>query len=157
MSSRNILSTLILLAVPVLAQAAEVDSVEDRIAIQEKLLYAYAYTYDAKDCASWSNLFTSDATFDLGQGTVSGKGAIRQACIARQQSVVGSIRTRHNMMNIVFDQLTPRRAETRTYVIVTWQKPGDQTSTVQFAFTYRDVIVKADDGRWLFKERKRVD
>ena len=48
MSSRSILSTLIpfvltLLAVPVLAQAAEVDSVEDRIAIQEKFLYAYAY------------------------------------------------------------------------------------------------------------------
>ena len=66
MGSRSILSTLIpvvltLLAVPVLAQAADVDSVEDRIAIQERLLYAYAYTYDAKDCVSWSDLFTSDA------------------------------------------------------------------------------------------------
>src|SRR5260370_25296148 len=100
MSFRSILSTFIpfvltLLAVPVLAQAAEVDSIEDRIAIQEKLLYAYAYTYDAKDCVSWSDLFTSDAVLDLGRGKVSGRDAIRQACIARQQDVVGRIRTRH--------------------------------------------------------------
>jgi hypothetical protein len=57
------------------------------------------------------------------------------------------------MMNIVFDQLTPRRAETRTYFILTWQKPGDQIPTIQTAGTYRDVIVKSDAGRWLFKER----
>ena len=60
------------------------------------------------------------------------------------------------MMNIVFDQLTARRAETRTYVVVIWQKPGDQI-TVQTTGTYRDVIVKSDDGRWLFKERKSID
>ena len=86
-----------------------------------------------------------------------GKDAIRQGCIERQKSVVGSIRTRHNMTNIIFDQLTPRRAETRTYCIVTWQKPGDQAISIQFAFTYRDVIVKTDDGRWLFKERKLAE
>ena len=67
---------------------------------------------------------------------------------------MGDIKTRHNMMNIVFDQLTPRRAETRTYFILTWQKPGDQIPTIQAAGTYRDVIVKSDGGRWLFKERK---
>ena len=163
MSFRSILSTLIpfvltLLPVQTLAQAAEVGSIEDRIAIQEKLLYAYAYTYDAKDCESWSNLFTTDAVFDLrGTGGTSGRDAIREWCIAQQKNVVGNIKTRHNMMNIVFDQLTPRRAETRTYLILTWQKPGDQTIVVQAAFTYRDVIVKSDDGRWLFKERKAED
>jgi hypothetical protein len=162
MSFRSLLSTLIpfvltLLAVPMLAQAAEVDRIEDRIAIQEKLLYAYAYTYDAKDCGSWSELFTSDAVLDLGRMKAGGRDAIRQACIAQQQDVVGSIKTRHNMTNIVFDQLTSRRAETRTYVILTWQKPGDQMINVQSAFTYRDVIVKSDDGRWLFKERKSVE
>lgn len=140
--------------VPVLAQSAEVDSVRDRIDIQEKLLYAYAYTYDSKDCESWSNLFTIDAVFDAGPMKASGRDAIRQECIARQKKVVGNIKTRHNMMNIVFDQLASRRAETRSYVILTWQKPGDQTITVQAAGTYRDVIVKSDDGRWLFKERK---
>jgi hypothetical protein len=162
MSSRSILSTLIpfvltLLPVPMLAQAAEVDSIKDRIAIQEKLLYAYAYTYDSKDCVSWSNLFATDAVLDLGRGKVSGRDAIRQGCIARQNDVVGSVKTRHNMMNIVFDQISSRRAETRTYVIITWQKPGDQTIAVQSAFTYQDVIVKSDDGRWLFEERKRVE
>src|SRR5215470_3485187 len=35
----------------------------DRIAIQEKLLYAYAYADDSKDCATWANLFTADAVF----------------------------------------------------------------------------------------------
>ena len=154
-----------LLAVPMLAQAPadsanfEVGnqvliSSHDRIEIQEKLLYAYAYTYDSKDCASWSNLFTTDAVLDRPAGKLIGRDAILQFCIVRQKNVVGNIKTHHNMMNIVFDQLTPRRAETRTYFILTWQKPGDQIPTIQAAGTYQDVIVKSDDGRWLFKERK---
>src|SRR5215468_10845994 len=155
-----------LLALPMLAQAPadsakfEVGnqvliSSHDRIEIQEKLLYAYAYTYDSKDCVSWSSLFTTDAVLDLrSSGKLIGRDAILQFCITRQKNVVGNIKTRHNMMNIVFDQLSPRRAETRTYFILTWQKPGDQTIVVQQAFTYRDVIVKSDDGKWLFKERK---
>ena len=153
-----------LLAVPMLAQAPadsanfEVGnqvliSSHDRIEIQEKLLYAYAYTYDSKDCVSWSNLFTTDAVLDRPAGKLIGRDAILQFCIARQKSVVGNIKTHHNMMNIVFDQLTPRRAATRTYFILTWQKPGDQIPTIQTTGTYRDVIVKSDAGRWLFKER----
>jgi hypothetical protein len=84
---------------------------------------------------------------------VSGRDAIREWCIARQKNVVGNIKTRHNMMNIVFDQLTSRHAETRSYLLLTWQKPGDQTITVQATGTYKDVIVKSNDGKWLFKER----
>src|SRR5262245_45067425 len=142
--------------VAVFAQTAETDSVKDRIEIQEKLLYAYAYTYDSKDCESWSNLFTTDAVLEVAV-KASGRDAIRQICIARQKSVVGNIKTRHNMMNIVFDQLTSRRAETRTYYILTWQKPGDQTINVQATGTYKDVIVRSNDGTWLFKERKAID
>ena len=155
-----------LLPVPMLAQvpAESADfeigdraliSSHDRVEIQEKLLYAYAYTYDSKDCVSWSNLFTTDAVLERGAvEKLIGRDAILQFCIARQKAGVGNIKTRHNMMNIVFDQLAPRRAETKTYYILTWQKPGDQIPTIQVAGTYRDVIVKSDDGRWLFKERK---
>ena len=158
-----------LLPVPMLAQAPadsanfEVGdqvliSIRDRIEIQEKLLYAYAYTYDSKDCVSWSNLFTTDAVLELrSAGKLIGRDAILQFCIVRQKNVVGNIKTHHNMMNIVFDQLTPRRAETRTYVLLTWQKPDDQTITVRAAGTYKDVIVRSNDGRWLFKERKTID
>ena len=154
-----------LLPVPMLAQvpAESADfeigdraliSSHDRVEIQEKLLYACAYTYDFKDCVSFSKLFTTDAVWETPTGKRIGRDAILQFCIARQKNVVGDIKTRHNMMNIVFDQLTPRRAETRTYFILTWQKPGDQIPTIQAAGTYRDVIVKSGDGRWLFKERK---
>jgi hypothetical protein len=160
-STLTVLTLLVLtpLPVPMFAQTPA-DGGNDRIEIQEKLLYAYAYTYDSKDCVSWSNLFTTDVVLDLGRisgGKVSGRDAIREGCIARLKNDTGNIKTRHNMMNIVFDQLTARRAETRTYVLLTWQKPGDQMPTVQFAATYRDVIVKSDDGRWLFKERKAID
>ena len=61
------------------------------------------------------------------------------------------------MMNIVFDQITSSRAETRTYVVLTWQKAGDQTINVQGVGVYHDVIVKANDGRWLFKERRAIE
>jgi hypothetical protein len=57
------------------------------------------------------------------------------------------------MTNIVFDQLTANQARTRTYVFLTWQKPGDTTPSTQTAGTYRDLIVKQRDGTWLFKER----
>jgi hypothetical protein len=93
---------------------------------------------------------------DLKATKASGRDAIRQACIERQSDVVGNTNTRHNIMNIIFDQLTALRAETRTYCIVTWQKPDDQTIRIQAAFTYNDVIVKSIDGRWLFKERKSI-
>jgi len=97
----------------------------DRIAIQEKLLYAYAYAYDSKDCVTWANLFTADAVFTAdgvaGAGPIkqTGRDAILQFCIARQKNVIGNIKTRHNMTNIVFDQLTPNQAKTRTYLLLT--------------------------------------
>lgn len=131
--------------------------IKDRIAIQEKLLYAYAYTYDSKDCVSWANLFTADGVLNILGTKTSGRDAILHGCIERQKNVVGNIKTRHNMMNIVFDQLTVREAKTRTYCVLTWQKPGDMTPNVQGTFVYRDVIVKQSDGRWLFKERVGVD
>jgi hypothetical protein len=138
-STLTVLTLLVtLLPVPMLAQAPA-DSVNDRVEIQEKLLYAYAYTWDSKDCVSWSSLFTTGAVFDV-RGKAVGREGILQYCTARQKNEVGNIKTRHNMMNIVFDQLTARRAETRTYVLLTWQKPGDQFPTVQFAATYRDVM-----------------
>jgi ketosteroid isomerase-like protein len=133
-------------------------NVKNRIAIQEKLLYAYAYAYDSKDCVTWANLFATDAVLNLGPGMkASGRDAILRGCIERQKNVVGNIKTHHNMTNIVFDQLTERQAKTRTYCVLTWLKPGDMTPNVQSTFVYRDVIVKQSDGRWLFKERVGVD
>jgi 3-phenylpropionate/cinnamic acid dioxygenase small subunit len=129
----------------------DVSDLRDRITIQEKLLYAYAYAYDSKDCVAWANLFATDAIFSW-ETKVTGRDAILQGCIARQKNVVGNIKTHHNMTNIVFDELTPNEAKTRTYVVLTWQKPGDKTPSTQGVGTYRDVIVK-QDGRWLFKER----
>jgi uncharacterized protein (TIGR02246 family) len=125
----------------------------DRIAIQEKLLYAYAYAYDSKDCASFANLFTTDAVFNVMGLKANGRDAILQGCIDRQKNVVGNIKTRHNMTNIVFDEVTTNQAKTRTYVVLTWQKPGDMAPSVVAAGTYTDLIVKQGDGRWLFKER----
>lgn len=126
----------------------------DRIAIQERLLYAYAYTYDSKDCAGWANLFTTDAILTLGAQKATGRDAILQGCIARQKNVVGNIETHHYMANIVFDELTASEAKTRTYVVLTWQKPGDVSPSTVTAGTYQDLIVKQNDGRWLFKERE---
>ena len=157
-SMLTVLTLLVLTLLPmqVLAQAPAA-SVNDRLEIQEKLLYAYAYTYDSKDCVSFSNLFTTDAVLELPAGKLVGRDAILQFCIERQKNVLGNIKTRHNMMNIVFDQLTPSRAETRTYLLLTWQKPGEPFPAIRPTLTYRDVIVKSDDGRWLFKERKTID
>src|SRR5262249_60941152 len=111
--------------VAVFSQAPETDSVKDRIEIQEKLLYAYAYAYDSKDCESYANLFAIDAVLEV-SNKASGRDAIRQGCLSRQKNVVGKIKTSHNMMNIVFGQLTARRAKTKTKYILMWETPDDQ-------------------------------
>ena len=134
--------------------SGDASDLRDRITIQERLLYAYAYTYDSKDCASWANLFTTDAILTLAAPRVTGRDAMLQWCIARQKNVVGNIETHHYMTNIVFDELTASEAKTRTYVVLTWQKPGDMSPSTVTAGTYQDLIVKQNDGRWVFKERE---
>ena len=124
-STLTVLTLLVptLLPVPMLAQAPAggatvevgnqvVISSHDRVEIQEKLLYGYAYAADSKDCVRFSSLFTTDAVLEIGSIKAIGRDAILQACIARVKNAEGNIKTHHNMMNIVFDQLTPRRAET---------------------------------------------
>src|SRR5262245_30872325 len=68
---------------------ADRSDLRDRVAIQEKLLYAYAYAWDSKDCVGWANLFTADAVFaaDGVAGPIkqTGRDAILQFCIARQK------------------------------------------------------------------------
>jgi hypothetical protein len=64
-------------------------SSHDRVEIQEKLLYAYAYTYDSKDCVSFSNLFTTDAVLETSAGKRIGRDAILQFCIARTKERCG--------------------------------------------------------------------
>ncbi|MEI6183695.1 MAG: nuclear transport factor 2 family protein [Polynucleobacter sp.] len=134
--------------------------IEDRINIQEKLLYAYAYAWDNKDCVSWSNLFTADAFIDL-TGDVNlastakranGREAIKQFCEVRMKTALADVKSHHYMTNIVFNQITPTSAKTHTYAIVTWQKSSDPIPLLQIALTYRDVIVK-QNGKWLLKER----
>jgi uncharacterized protein (TIGR02246 family) len=138
---------------PHAAVARDDDSLRDRIAIQETLLYAYAYTWDAKDCRGWSNLFAVDARIVMPNETVTGRKAIFDWCVARQKTALADIKTRHNMSNIVFDALTPARAETRTYAVITWQRATEQVPTPRATLTYHDVIVK-QNGVWLFQERR---
>ena len=121
-------------------------NLKDRIAIQEQLLYAYAYAYDSKDCVTWANLFAPDASLDV-LGKRNGKDAILQGCITRQKTVVGDIKTRHYMTNIVFDQLTESRARTRTYCVITWQKPGDPSPSTQSTLVYQNIILKQSNKK----------
>src|SRR5262245_23935559 len=82
----------------VFAQVPETTRVKNTIEIQEKLLYAYAYAYDAKDWESFANVFAIEAVWEAQSGKSSERDAIGQFCIARKKSVVGNIKPRHNMM-----------------------------------------------------------
>ncbi len=134
--------------------------IENRINIQEKLLYAYAYAWDNKDCVGWSNLFTADAFIDLtGDANLAstakranGREAIKQFCEVRMKTALADVKSHHFMTNTIFNQITPTSAKTHTYAIVTWQKSSDPTPLLQITLTYRDVIVK-QNGKWLLKER----
>jgi hypothetical protein len=59
---------------------ADRSDLRDRVAIQEKLLYAYAYAWDSKDCVGWANLFTADAVVSTAiKATVAGMHYYRPA------------------------------------------------------------------------------
>jgi len=151
---RRLLSTIGLvaavLAVSGIAASQERIDFESRIAIQETILYAYAYAYDSKDCSRWSNLFTASGTFETPDEGVKGREAILEWCSTRQKGPLANVRSRHNVTNVVFDELSPTFARVRAYVLITWQRTGESTPGARSMWTYHYEISK-QDGQWALR------
>lgn len=140
--------------------ASEASYLKERSEIQEKLIYEYAIAWDQKDCDRWANLFTTDAILDLsGDGNLAstmkraqGRNEIKEFCTRRMNTALTNVKSHHFMTNTVFTEISPSKAVSSTYALVTWKTPSAEKPSIQTSIVYHDKIVK-ENGRWLLKER----
>jgi hypothetical protein len=138
-------------------------SVEDRLAIQE-VIARYAHAYDDGDAASFADVFTDDGVFEI---FASGRGApvarlqssaeIRDWAARRLAARRGRFTSRHHQSSILFEDLTPTSARTRTAVLVTHQGVSEAAPRVTTSGAYRDRWRKTSTGWRIAHRAAHVD
>lgn len=129
---------------------------DDRWAISDALA-EYAYRWDAKDAASFAELFTDDAVIDWVLGgepveqTVQGRADIEAYARQAHDDRIGEKQSRHHFSNLVFRELSADTAVTDNTLLVTHQPPGG-TIEVKSSGVYRIGWAKVD-GDWLISRR----
>lgn len=93
-----------------------------------EVIAQYSYACDSKDADGFAQLFVEDGVFEVivpGQTSASvrlqSRTAIRQWAAQRLHERGGRFTSRHFQSGILFDELTPDSAITRTMVLVTHQ------------------------------------
>ncbi|MEM8705038.1 MAG: nuclear transport factor 2 family protein [Actinomycetota bacterium] len=131
-------------------------SSDDRHAISDALA-DYAYRWDAKDAASFAELFTDDAEIDWVIGgepvdrTVMGRADIEAYARQAHSDRIGDKQSRHHFTNLVFRALDGDTAVTENMLLVTHQAPGEPLE-VKSTGVYRIDWAKVD-GHWLIARR----
>ena len=155
----------VMLAVPVLcglawsaAAAAEIGSIEDRLAIAEQLAQ-YAYRWDAKDAEGFAELFTEDGVMERRRGDavvpgsrVEGRRAIRDYARTSHQGRLADRQSRHHMSALVFLELSTDSAITENMALITHQPEGDDVPFISGSGIYRNTWKKTAQG-WKIAER----
>jgi uncharacterized protein (TIGR02246 family) len=133
-------------------------SLEDRLAIQE-VIAQYSYAYDAQDAEGFAALFTEDAVWELfaagatrPEVRLASRAAIRAWAAQRLQERFGRFTSRHYRSGILFDELTPESARTRTMVLVTHQGVTEAAPRPTASGVYHDRWRKTPEG-WRFAHR----
>jgi hypothetical protein len=137
---------------------ANMVSPEDKLAIQEAMAQ-YSYTYDAQDAEAFAALFTEDAVWELFAAgatrpeiRLASRAAIRAWAAQRLQERRGRFTSRHYQSGIVFDELTPESARTRTMVLVTHQDVTEAAPRPTASGVYHDQWRKTPEG-WRLAHR----
>ncbi len=126
-------------------------AIEDRLAITE-VIASYGYDYDEFRIDQWLEKFTPDAAVTVTlqgkeTGGTTGRDAIRSLLGERSRRFqANNVQRRHNMTNIVIDELTTDTAKARSYLMLTSTGPNGPTELVTSG-RYLFELVK-DDGVW---------
>jgi hypothetical protein len=131
-------------------------SIEDRLAILETMANLN-YTSDANENEAWSRLFTEDGVFEvLVEGSepqlILGRPAIFDLITSVRATFPPGMQTRHFQTSIVFLELGPELAKTRSMVLETKTLPGDPGPTNMVTGFYEDRWRKTPDG-WRLAHR----
>jgi uncharacterized protein (TIGR02246 family) len=138
-------------------------SVEDKLAIQE-VIARYSYAYDSRDADAFAQLFVEDGSFAVivpGESTPkvrrSSRAAIREWAEQRLQERTGRFTSRHYQSGILFDELTPGSALTRTMVLVTHQGVTEVAPRLTVSGIYHDQWRKTHEGWRLVHRTAQLD
>lgn len=127
---------------------------EEKDAIHE-VLANYCFYFDGGEFENWVNLFTDDATFDLGpQGKPQGKDALRAFINAATKTMPlqrGIPALKHCVMNEII-KVNGDEATAKSYVLVPLVR-GEGQLVNGLAGRYEDHLVKQGE-HWLFQSRK---
>ena len=137
--------------------------IEDKLAIQE-IIAQYSYAYDSKDAEGFAQLFVEDGVFEVfvpGKTTASvrlhSRTEIREWAAQRLHARNGRFTSRHYQSGILFDELTPDSALTRTMVLVTHQGVAAAAPRPTVSGVYHDQWRKTHAGWRLAHRAAHVD
>ena len=138
-------------------------SIEDKLAIHE-MIAQYAYTYDSRDIEGFVRLFVEDGVFEFfvpGKTTASvrlqSRTEIREWVAQRLRERIGQFTSRHYQSGILFDELTPDTALTRTMLFVTHQGVAEAAPHPVHSGVYHDQWRKTPAGWRLARRAVYVD
>ena len=137
-------------------------SVEDRLAIQE-VIARYAHAYDGGDAASFADAFTDDGVFEIlapdggALAQLRSRAAILEWAAGRLRERRGRFTSRHHQSGILFDELTPTSATTRTTVLVTHHHAGEVAPRITTTGVYCDRWRKTRVGWRMAHRAAHVD
>jgi uncharacterized protein (TIGR02246 family) len=137
--------------------------VEDRLAIQE-VIAEYSYTYDSNDPDGFAQLFVEDGVFEVfvpgktaAAFVLQSRAAIYAWAMQRLENRRGAVISRHHQTGILFEELTPDTARTRTMVLVTHQLQGEASPRLTLTGSYRDIWRRTDVGWQIVRRSAHVD
>ena len=129
-----------------------------RLAILDAIA-RYAHAWDDRDPEAYAASFTTDAVFE---SRISGPGGAPQiqhqgraailAWARERAAALSDKRTRHTPGSTVFDELTSSAARTRTLLLESVLRPGDETPWLTNTGVYLDEWRKTPDG-WRLASR----
>jgi hypothetical protein len=129
----------------------------DRLLIAE-VIFRYSLHYDEGELDSFEALFAQEAELDIDPPPafmavpLRGRGAIGAAMRARYAVVSQTATRRHVISNVVFDELSPEKARSRSFLTVLSANHGGGLELMGSG-VYHDEFVKRE-GRWLFMTRR---
>ena len=138
-------------------------SLEDRFAILD-VIGRYSQAWDAKDADAYAGCFAEDGIVEVYTPAREepvqrhvGRAAIHAWAHRRLTGGLASVRTRHHQTGVVFLDLTPEAARTRSTLLETHVRPEDRAPRPMFTGVYQDRWRKTAEGWRLTLREVRLD
>jgi hypothetical protein len=130
----------------------------------QEMIAEFSYTYDSNDANGFARLFVEDGVFEVfvsGKTTavlvLQSRAAIYEWAKQRLEGRRGAVISRRHQTGILFEELTPDAARTRTMVLVTHQLPDEASPRLPLTGSHQDIWRRTDAGWRIIRGSAHVD